>query len=182
MDFDPGRPLGILRAAFCSTKEPASPAMKRIRGSRAPNPVAEPNPHGRILVTWALNHDCDCLEDKRTVLGGSRTVRHHCDAVGGGAVFLTYIAARPRRRVWSGEPRDALGYHHHDFGGLEQVATVSFVNNESKKITLAEMRPSGVRGLLIYCSDYRCSHSIQTATDQLRQISLGFLKIKSWFR
>jgi len=120
--------------------------MKRIRGSRAPNPVAEPNPHGRILVTWALNHDCDCLEDKRTVLGGSRTVRHHCDAVGGGAVFLTYIAARPRRRVWSGEPRDALGYHHHDFGGLEQVATVSFVNNESKKITLAEMRPSGVRG------------------------------------
>jgi hypothetical protein len=29
---------------------------------------------------------------------------------------------------------------------------------------------------------HRCSDSIQTATDQLRQISLGFLKIKSWFR
>ena len=27
-----------------------------------------------------------------------------------------------------------------------------------QKITLAEMRASGVRGLLIYCSDYRCSH------------------------
>jgi hypothetical protein len=27
-----------------------------------------------------------------------------------------------------------------------------------KKITFAEMRSSGVRGLLIYCSDYRCSH------------------------
>jgi hypothetical protein len=26
------------------------------------------------------------------------------------------------------------------------------------KITLAEMRASGVRGLLIYCSDYHCSH------------------------
>jgi hypothetical protein len=28
-----------------------------------------------------------------------------------------------------------------------------------KKITFAEMRAAGVRGLLIYCSDYRCSHS-----------------------
>jgi hypothetical protein len=27
-----------------------------------------------------------------------------------------------------------------------------------QKITFAEMRASGVRGLLIYCSDYRCSH------------------------
>jgi hypothetical protein len=29
-----------------------------------------------------------------------------------------------------------------------------------QKITLAEMRASGVRGPLIFCSDYRCSHSI----------------------
>ena len=27
-----------------------------------------------------------------------------------------------------------------------------------QKITLAEMRAAGVRGLLIYCSDFRCSH------------------------
>jgi hypothetical protein len=27
-----------------------------------------------------------------------------------------------------------------------------------QKITLAEMRASGVRGLLIYCTDYHCSH------------------------
>jgi hypothetical protein len=27
-----------------------------------------------------------------------------------------------------------------------------------QKITFAEMRASGVRGLLIYCSDFRCSH------------------------
>jgi hypothetical protein len=26
-----------------------------------------------------------------------------------------------------------------------------------QKITFAEMRASGVRGLLIYCSDYHCS-------------------------
>jgi hypothetical protein len=28
----------------------------------------------------------------------------------------------------------------------------------SAKITLGEMRADGVRGLLIYCSDFRCSH------------------------
>jgi hypothetical protein len=27
-----------------------------------------------------------------------------------------------------------------------------------QKITLGEMRASGVRGLMIYCSDFRCSH------------------------
>jgi hypothetical protein len=29
-----------------------------------------------------------------------------------------------------------------------------------QKITLAEMRDSGLRGLLIYCADYPCSHSV----------------------
>jgi hypothetical protein len=29
---------------------------------------------------------------------------------------------------------------------------------QQQKITLGEMRESGVRGLLVYCSDYRCSH------------------------
>jgi hypothetical protein len=28
------------------------------------------------------------------------------------------------------------------------------------KITFGEMREMGVRGLLVYCADYRCSHSI----------------------
>jgi hypothetical protein len=28
-----------------------------------------------------------------------------------------------------------------------------------QKITFGEMRRMGVRGLLIYCSDYKCSHS-----------------------
>jgi hypothetical protein len=38
--------------------------------------------------------------------------------------------------------------------------------NRSQKITFAEMRSSGVHGLLIYCSDYRCSHrSRSSATD-----------------
>jgi hypothetical protein len=35
-----------------------------------------------------------------------------------------------------------------------------------QKITLGEMRAAGVRGLLIYCSDYRCSHWIAISGDR----------------
>ena len=35
-----------------------------------------------------------------------------------------------------------------------------------QKITLGEMRSSGVRGLLIYCSDYHCSHSTAISGDR----------------
>jgi hypothetical protein len=38
--------------------------------------------------------------------------------------------------------------------------------NRPQKITFAEMRASGVRGLLIYCSDYRCSHWTAINGDQ----------------
>ena len=34
-----------------------------------------------------------------------------------------------------------------------------------QKITFAEMREMGVRGILIYCADYRCSHSIAVSGD-----------------
>ena len=34
-----------------------------------------------------------------------------------------------------------------------------------QKITFGEMRELGVRGLLIYCADYRCSHSIAISGD-----------------
>ena len=32
------------------------------------------------------------------------------------------------------------------------------MNTREQKITLGEMRASGVTGLLIYCSDHRCGH------------------------
>jgi hypothetical protein len=32
--------------------------------------------------------------------------------------------------------------------------------NRPQKITFAEMRDRGARGLLIYCSDYKCSHLV----------------------
>jgi hypothetical protein len=34
------------------------------------------------------------------------------------------------------------------------------------KITFGEMRASGIRDLLIYCSDYRCSHSTTVSGDR----------------
>jgi hypothetical protein len=35
-----------------------------------------------------------------------------------------------------------------------------------QKITFGEMREMGVRGVLIYCADYQCSHSIAVMADQ----------------
>ena len=35
-----------------------------------------------------------------------------------------------------------------------------------QKIAFAEMRDMGVRGLLIYCSDYKCSHLITMSGDR----------------
>jgi hypothetical protein len=35
-----------------------------------------------------------------------------------------------------------------------------------QKITFADMRTQGVRGLLIYCADYKCSHSIAISGDR----------------
>jgi hypothetical protein len=34
------------------------------------------------------------------------------------------------------------------------------------KITFADMREQGVRGLLIYCADYRCKHFLAVSADQ----------------
>jgi hypothetical protein len=31
-----------------------------------------------------------------------------------------------------------------------------------QKITFGELRESGVRDVLIYCHDYRCSHHVET--------------------
>ncbi len=35
-----------------------------------------------------------------------------------------------------------------------------------EKITFGEMREEGVRGILIYCGDYHCSHSIALGADR----------------
>jgi hypothetical protein len=35
----------------------------------------------------------------------------------------------------------------------------------SDRITFAEMRDMGLRGILVYCGDFRCSHSIAISGD-----------------
>jgi hypothetical protein len=35
-----------------------------------------------------------------------------------------------------------------------------------QKVTFGEMRDMGVRGILIYCADYKCSHWIRLSADQ----------------
>jgi hypothetical protein len=35
------------------------------------------------------------------------------------------------------------------------------------KITSGEMREMGIRGLLVYCADYRCSHSIELSPAEI---------------
>jgi hypothetical protein len=35
-----------------------------------------------------------------------------------------------------------------------------------QKITFGNMRQMGVSGVLIYCSDYHCSHSIEISADR----------------
>jgi hypothetical protein len=51
--------------------------------------------------------------------------------------------------------------------GMSDLQTWScYFVSRPQKITLGELRASGVRGLLIYCSDYQCSHSIQISADQ----------------
>jgi hypothetical protein len=39
------------------------------------------------------------------------------------------------------------------------------MTDRPQKITFAEMREQGVRGLLIYCQDYHCSHLIAISGD-----------------
>ena len=39
------------------------------------------------------------------------------------------------------------------------------------KITFAVMRERGIRGLLIYCADYRCSHSLAISGDAYARLS-----------
>jgi hypothetical protein len=42
---------------------------------------------------------------------------------------------------------------------------IKWAMDRPAKITFAEMRAARVRGLLVYCSDYRCSHSIAISGD-----------------
>jgi len=35
-----------------------------------------------------------------------------------------------------------------------------------QKIAIGEMREMGVRGLLVYCADYKCAHAVRITADR----------------
>jgi hypothetical protein len=46
-----------------------------------------------------------------------------------------------------------------------RVTLIDIMQREIK-ITLGEMRSTGVRGLVVFCADYQCSHSVKIDTSQ----------------
>jgi hypothetical protein len=44
--------------------------------------------------------------------------------------------------------------------------TPTRANDRPVKITFSQMREMGVRGVLIYCADYRCGHHIALSADR----------------
>jgi len=49
---------------------------------------------------------------------------------------------------------------------LPFLSRIQMVKRRRSFPTLGDMRASGVRGLLVYCSDYRCSHSMAISGDR----------------
>ncbi len=45
-----------------------------------------------------------------------------------------------------------------DYGAMSDLA-------RPQKVTFAELRSQGVRGLLVFCQDYRCSHNVTMSGD-----------------
>jgi len=43
---------------------------------------------------------------------------------------------------------------------------MSQLTHRPTKITFAELRESGAHGILVYCADYRCSHSVAISADR----------------
>jgi hypothetical protein len=47
-----------------------------------------------------------------------------------------------------------------------KVPQKSMTTDHPQKITFSEMRASGVRDVLIYCADYKCTHHITMNADR----------------
>ena len=46
------------------------------------------------------------------------------------------------------------------------VNNTEAIGTRQEKITLGEMRAMGVRGLLVYCADYKCAHLARITGDR----------------
>jgi len=69
------------------------------------------------------------------------------------------IAPYPNEEV-NQAARDCAGGEENCAGGEEMKQ-----EDRPQRITFGEMREMGVHGLLVYCADYRCSHSIAISAD-----------------
>jgi hypothetical protein len=59
------------------------------------------------------------------------------------------------------------GGNEHSAGSkISRSVERTSVLTRPQKVTLAEMRDTGVRGILVYCADFRCSHSIAISGDR----------------
>ena len=73
-------------------------------------------------------------------------------------------APRPPRwgRFFVGRPPATVGWLFRRRVG----ALIAPMPELPTKITLGEMRSSGVRGLLVYCADYKCAYAVRIAADR----------------
>jgi len=73
---------------------------------------------------------------------------------------LTIVAGAIKKEAWLRPIGAAHGVAVLGVRGHERMLTTS------QKITVGEMREMGVRGLFVYCSDYKCSHSVALNADR----------------
>lgn len=56
--------------------------------------------------------------------------------------------------------------------GFGKIIHALMISRE-QKMTLGAMRASGVRGLLIYCSDYKCSHRTRLGAEYCDRFAMS---------
>ena len=49
--------------------------------------------------------------------------------------------------------------------------SATMTKTHEQKITFGEMRSSGVREILVYCRDHKCSHSTTMSADRRAEVS-----------
>jgi Putative DNA-binding domain len=105
---------------------------------------------GLIMIALLQQHETDALTE---------LVRNRAGAP------ESYGSSKSRR------PADRNGARSLCRTGEEEDARIEVGSKEGcsmsrrQKITFADMRDMGVRGLLIYCSDYKCSHLVTMSGD-----------------
>ena len=81
------------------------------------------------------------------------------------SIGLEGLVSKRWNRPYPRRPLAALGEDQEpDVAGNDESAGYR-VAEPSPKISFEKMRESGVRGLLIYCSDFRCSHRVRLSAE-----------------